>query len=168
MCSTNEHDGLNSLVWGPDPLSSPFVPPVWKLPPSFPHTTVSPISQGPGFIKASALQPAAFCHIPDNKPEMGPLPDTQGRGGGKKTPAHTHTRHTDTRYQHTSKCTLVESGHRQRHTHTINTVYVFMCTNAYAQEFLDSRSVKAWASFVQIIIEMKAEWWNIEWRGAGG
>lgn len=84
------------MVWEPDPLSSPFVLPVWLLPLSFPHATVSQISQGPGFIKASLLLPAAFCYIPDNKPEMGPLPDTHR--DEEETTAHAWR--TDKRYQH--------------------------------------------------------------------
>lgn len=44
-----------------------------------------------------------------------------------------------------------------RDTQTLNTVYVFMRTNAHTHTVGRSRSVNASASFVQLIIEMKAK-----------
>lgn len=87
VCPTNEHDRLHWVVQGPHPLSSPFAWPVWLLPLSFPHTTVSPISRGLDFITASLLPPAAFCHIPDNKPETGSA--IWHTGSREETTAHT-------------------------------------------------------------------------------
>lgn len=84
----------------------------------------------------------------------------------KKPSTHAYTAHRHKIPTHIQVHTCGKWPPSKTHTHTINTVYVFMCTNAYTQEFLDSRSVKAWASFVQIIIEMKAEWWNKEWYGS--
>lgn len=116
-------------MWGPD---CPLIPPVWLLPLSFPHATVSPISQGLGFIKALALLPAAFCNIPDNKPEMGLLPDTQGQGGKTR---HTRTaqRHKIPTLPYTRPCVVVSSHRLTRCKHSVSVIR----TNAYMHAYLD-------------------------------
>lgn len=100
---------------------------------------------------------AAACRLlshPDNKPEMGLLPDTQG--GCSIYVANKHT-------SEDTHCAsrIVDAGRVSsiRDVQTVNTDDVFLCTNAYTHTRMlgRSRSVSASPSFVQIIIEMKAE-----------
>lgn len=49
------------------------------------------------------------------------------------------------------------------HTHYKHTRRVCVYKRLRASTLGRSRSVNIWASFVKIIIEMKAEWWNAEW-----
>lgn len=137
-----------------------FVLPVWILPLSFPRATVSPISQGPGFIKASALLPATFCHIPDNKPEMGLLPDTQGDGcvcvwrKNTQTPTWAAT--------HLWKVAIMARFTRYKHC-----PHVYMHKRLRTCTLGRSWTISARASFVEIIIEMKAEGWKCRLTGRG-
>lgn len=77
-------------------VSSPLIPPVWLLPLSFPHATVSPISQGLGFIKALALLSAAFCNTLIISLRWVYYLTHRGQGGKTQ---HTHVRHKGTKYQ---------------------------------------------------------------------
>lgn len=120
-CTTNEHDRLNLVAPGPNPLSSPFVLPFWLLPLSFPRALRCHQLAGAAISlrhRHRRLPPSVTCLI--ISPETGPLSDTLG--GSRKSTEQKSSTHTEV---------LVDrQGTR---TSAVNTGYVFMCTNAHAR-----------------------------------
>lgn len=99
---------------------------------SSPGAAVSPISQGPGFIKAWPLLPSTLCHIPDNKPEI--------------VCAAWHAETWRENIVHTQDDTATRA---QTHVHTVNTGRVFVCTNTFPHTQVCCRwPVSAAVSFV--------------------
>lgn len=115
-------------------VSSPLIPPVWLLPLSFPHATVSPISQGLGFIKALALLSAAFCNTLIISLRWVYYLTHRGQGGKTQ---HTHTRTAQRHKIPTLPCTRpcdVVSSHRLTCCkHSVSVIR----TNAYMHAYFD-------------------------------
>lgn len=95
---------------------------------------------------------------------MSPLPDTQ-EGEGKH---HTHTAHRHKMLTLAMHDNTHLSAHwwkvaTIRDTHYKHSLCVYVHKRLHTRMLGRSQSVNAWASFVQIIIEMKGEWLNVEW-----